>query len=310
MNKYSAPVLFIIFNKIEETKKVFQAIREYRPEKLFIASDGPRHDIPEEKKKCELIRAWVLQQIDWPCTVKTLFRQENVGCGKGPSLAIDWFFEHVSEGIILEDDCLPNKSFFDFCNALLVKYRDNHSISAISGNNFQTTQPMFLEEDYYFSVFPSSWGWATWKRAWTGFDFKLDSWDSVNQRELLQFLFPDKKFALWWQKKFNYLYREQPQDMWDFQFHYHSMKHKRLAIIPKANLVSNIGHGENGTHFQNPDNSIANLPTYNLELPLRHPDRIIRNYNADVEVQKMLFGQVEIVKLMKQFKRLLKSIIQ
>ncbi|GAB3693546.1 hemolytic protein HlpA [Spirosoma flavus] len=305
----TVPVLFIIFNKIEETKKVFETIRLYKPAKLFIAADGPRSFVEDEKQTCNTVKLWVIDHIDWACDVHTLFRDQNIGCGRGPSEAITWFFNHVEEGIILEDDCLPNPSFFSFCQELLSQYRHNQAISAISGNNFQALQPMNTPSDYYFSVFPSSWGWATWRRAWQGFDFNLGSWKKRKSMRALKFIFREKNYYLWWKHRFDWMYKDQPQDMWDFQFHYHSMLNRQLAIIPKANLVSNIGHGASGTHFQDPNGIIASLPMYDLRFPLIHPATITRNYEADVYIQKLLFGEIEVVSLYKQIKRIVKKVI-
>lgn len=309
MTQYVTPILLIIFNKLEEGKQVFQAIKEQKPVILFIAADGPRHDKVADKGKCEAIRKWVLDNIDWDCEVKTLFNNENKGCGKAVSEAITWFFENVNEGIILEDDCLPNDSFFRFCEENLAKYRDNTNISIISGNNFQRIQPMQIKSDYYFSVFPSSNGWATWKRSWDGFDYSLDRWNNINQAKLIGFLFKEKKYQLWWKNYFDWIYKTKPSDMWDFQFHFHCMLRKQLAIIPKVNLVSNIGYGPDATHSSDPNSYFANVPTLELQFPLNHPEEIIRHYEADVFIQQMLFGEVEVASPWKKLKRSVKRII-
>jgi hypothetical protein len=310
MFQYKIPVLFIIFNKTEETKRVFDVIRSQEPEFLFIAADGPRPDRPYEIEKCEYIRRWAIENIDWDCEVKTLFREENIGCGRGPSEAISWFFEHVDEGIILEDDCLPNGSFFRFCEENLVKYRFDNRISIISGNNFQKTQPMAIESDYYFSVFPSSNGWATWKRTWDEYDYQIKKWGNPCKKNLLQFLFNEKKYQRWWKNQFDWIYSARPEDMWDFQFHFHCMYRKQLAIIPKANLVTNIGYGPDATHSADPNSYFANVPTHELNFPLKHPENIERNYEADLFIQQNLFGEVEIVNPWKKFKRFIKRIIR
>lgn len=310
MYSSTPPVLFIIFNKQEETKQVFGMIRRQQPAQLFIAADGPRPTKIDEAEKCQYIRQWVLDHIDWPCEAKTLFRQENLGCGKAVASAISWFFEHVKEGIILEDDCLPNTSFFRFCEELLVKHRFDEKISAISGNNFQLIQPMQLETDYYYSLFPSSWGWATWRRNWQGYEFNINSWSMINQKALLDSLFVEISYKKWWQNQFDYFHNQQPSDTFDYQFHYLSMKRKQLAIIPKVNLVSNIGHGENGTHFGDPNHVLANLPTQELRFPLIHPTHIKRNYEADIYVQNLLFGQTEVVSPYRKMKRYIKKLIQ
>ena len=304
------PVLFIIFNKREETKRVLNVIRNQQPKQFFIAADGPRLEKEGEAEKCQYVREWVLQHIDWECEVKTLFRDQNVGCGRGPSEAITWFFQHVDEGIILEDDCLPNDTFFQFCSDLLDRHRNNTKISIISGNNFQPVQPMPLIADYYFSVFPSSNGWATWRRSWQGFDYQISSWPRVNKRKLAKFLFDDKRYSLWWINFFDRFYACKPNDSWDYQFHYQCMIRNQLAIIPKANLVKNIGYGPDATHSQNPDSYFANVPTHEFTFPFRHPDQILRHYEADLFIQDSLFGSVEVSSTFKKIKRLFKRAIR
>ena len=303
------PVLFIIFNKREETKRVFNIIKNQQPNQLFIAADGPRAEKEGEAETCRYVREWVLSQIDWECEVKTFFRDQNVGCGRGPSEAISWFFEHVSEGIILEDDCLPNDTFFRFSGELLERYRNNPKISIISGNNFQIVQPMPLETDYYFSLFPSSNGWATWKRSWDGFDYHISDWPRTNKRKLAEFLFREKQYSHWWIDFFDRFYTFKPNDTWDYQFHYNCMVRNQWAVIPKANLVKNIGYGPNATHSQDPNSYFANVPTYELSFPLKHPQQFVRNYEADIFIQQNLFGQVDVPSRYKKFKRIVKKMI-
>ncbi|CAG4999702.1 hypothetical protein DYBT9275_02283 [Dyadobacter sp. CECT 9275] len=306
---FDTPILFIVFNRIEETKIVFERIRRCKPINFFIAADGHRIDRDGERELCEAVRNWILSNIDWECTVKTMFNDQNLGCGRGPSQAISWFFTHVSEGIIIEDDCAPNDSFFVFCSDMLKRYRLDDRVSAISGNNFQPLQPMDIRENYYFSVFPSSWGWATWRRAWLGFDFGIGNWNDLNRRTILGFLFNELPYQVWWKNQFEWMYYNQPQDMWDFQFHFLSMSRRQLAIIPTVNLVSNIGHGSNGTHFRDDTSLLANIPTVEIEFPLEHPDLMRRNYKADVYVQRLLFGEVEQVGILRRLKRFVKRMI-
>ena len=307
---FKQPILFIIFNKKEETKRVFYAIREQKPAQLFIAADGAREDKDGEKEKCELIRTWVLDNIDWECDVKTLFRDQNVGCGHAPAEAITWFFEQVDEGIILEDDCLPNESFFKFCEELLPKYRNDTSISIVSGNNFQPDQPLKLDGDYYYSIFPSTNGWASWKCTWEGYDFNISSWKKLNKKSFLKFLFIEKKYQEWWRIMFDTTLNNPPQDAWDWQFHFHCMSRRQLAIIPKANLISNIGYGPDSTHFSDPNYYFANFKMYDMEFPLIHPSEISRNYEADVFIQDNLFGEAEVIPFAKKVKRAIKKQIR
>ena len=307
---YPVPILFVIFNKQEETKRVFETIRFQKPTSLFIAADGPRVDKEGEIERCESVRSWVLNNIDWECEVKTKFRVDNIGCGRGPSEAISWFFEQVEEGIILEDDCLPNASFFDYCKALLPKYREDSRISILSANNFQPNQPLRLDGDYYFSVFPSTNGWATWNRTWKDYDYFISKWNTIDKKEFLSYLFKEKKYQLWWKQMFDFVYKTKPEDMWDFQFHFHCMQRKQLAIIPKVNLVTNIGYGADATHSSDPNNYFANFKMYELDFPLKHPTDVVRNEVADLFIQQNLFGESEIVSFLKKIKRYIKRSIR
>lgn len=304
------PVLFIIFNKREETKRVFNAIRNQQPKQLFIAADGPRPEKEGEAKKCCYVREWVLSNIDWECEVKTSFHDHNIGCGRAPSQAVSWFFEHVSEGIILEDDCLPGEAFFRFSEILLERYRYNPKISIISGNNFQLIQPMLLGTDYYFSLFPSTNGWAAWKRSWDDYEYHIASWLTINQKKFLNSLFREKKYQLFWKRLFDWAYEAKPDDCWDIQFHYHCMRRNQLAIIPAANLISNIGYGPDATHSKDSSSYFANVPMHDIAFPLRHPVTIQRNYVADEFIQNNLFGAVDTDTRLKKFKRLIKRIIR
>jgi hypothetical protein len=154
---------------------VFERIRAIKPHKLFIAADGPRLDRSAEIEKCLQARE-IISQIDWQCELKTLFKAENSGPFWGPVSAISWFFKEVEEGIILEDDCLPDLSFFTFCEQLLEYYRNETKIMHISGSNFQFGQK-HGKDSYYFSKYTHVWGWATWKRAWQHyFDMRKEIW--------------------------------------------------------------------------------------------------------------------------------------
>jgi len=97
------PVLLVIFNRPDHTRRAVEALRQTRPARLFVAADGPRPSRPEDIEKCRLARQ-AGTEIDWPCEVKTRFLNENAGCGPAVSSAMTWFFEHVEHSIILEDE--------------------------------------------------------------------------------------------------------------------------------------------------------------------------------------------------------------
>ncbi|MEO8637383.1 MAG: nucleotide-diphospho-sugar transferase [Candidatus Taylorbacteria bacterium] len=256
MKDFKTPILLIIFNRPDTTSVVFEAIRQIRPRQLFIAADGPRLDKPEDNLECRASRE-IVEYIDWPCEVKKLFRDKNLGCGHGVSTAINWFFENVEEGIILEDDCLPDQSFFRFCEELLKYYRENERIMHISGNNFQSGKKRG-NSSYYFSEYTHNWGWATWKRAWEYNDFHL-----IDEKRRLH--------------------------IWDKQWMISVRKRNGLAVLPNVNLVSNIGFGENSTHTKG-DSKFSRMPTEKMQFPLLHPRKIRRNIQADFLTCKEVFN--------------------
>jgi hypothetical protein len=275
---FETPILFIVFNRPETTMLVFEVIRQIKPKLLFIAADGPRPDKPEDIVKCRKTRD-VVGKIDWDCEVKTLFREKNLGCGKGVSGAISWFFENVNEGIILEDDCVPHREFFYYCADLLKKYGDNPSILSIAGSNFQNGKKRG-SASYYFSVHNRIWGWATWKRTWESYDITLNNIEDKESVHLVNSLFREKVEKAYWLKVFN-LTKGGKIDTWDFQFMFLQWKLGGLTVTPNINLVSNIGYGDDATHTKwGKKNPNFTRPVGTI-YPLIHPDKIERNRKAD-----------------------------
>ncbi|WP_343523798.1 hypothetical protein [Pedobacter sp.] len=272
------PVLFLIFNRVETAVDVFEEIRKARPKQLFIAADGPRKNNQSDQYKCPEVRNQILNRIDWPCELKTLFRAENLGCGKAVSQAITWFFDHVEQGIILEDDCLPNQSFFSFCDQLLPHYAKNPDIMEITGTNLLDAQLNDLTASYYFSSYGSIWGWATWKRAWKLYDFDMISWPAV-QQEFLQKL-KYRKDIKNWITSFDNVYHKKI-DTWDYQWVYTIWLHDGICIVPKRNLVVNIGFDEEATHTkQSP--AFAKLLANTVSDQLVHPQKIEIHQRSDI----------------------------
>jgi hypothetical protein len=174
---FDTPILFLVFNRPETTSIVFDEIKKIKPSRLFIAADGPRDSKLNEIHKCQEVRE-LFDTIDWPCELKTLYRQENLGCKIAVSSAITWFFEQVEYGIILEDDCLPDLTFFEFCSELLLKYEKDNEVMMIGGNNFHK-KPLEISSSYYFTNYPHIWGWATWRRAWSNYNLDVSDYEKV-----------------------------------------------------------------------------------------------------------------------------------
>jgi hypothetical protein len=274
-----APVLFLIFNRPEPTRQVFAEIRAYQPPRLYLAADGPRPEKPNEWSRCAEVRS-IVNQIDWECKVQTLFRDENLGCGRAVSQAISWFFEAEEEGIILEDDCLPDPTFFSFCEEMLDRYRDNPEVGSISGDNF-LPRSLQMSQPYGFSKYVQIWGWATWRRFWNTYDFKLiGEW--AEWSEIVERVNPVQNQSRYWLEILKAL-KWGLIDTWDFQVMFSSWRHGFVHIFPNVNLITNLGYGGDATHtnFQSP---LANLRSerikdYEISLPVA----------VDVEVDNATF---------------------
>jgi hypothetical protein len=279
----------LVFNRLDTTKQVFEAIRQAKPPRLYVAADGHRPDRKGEDKKVREVRNYVLKNIDWNCEVKTLFRDRNMGCGVAVSSAIDWFFEFEETGIIFEDDVLPDPSFFPFCEELLERYRDESQVMMISGN-YLAGEKHRPKESYYFSRYPQVWGWATWRRAWKCYDRQMMKWPQLKQTNfLIQLDDGDIHFINFWSRIFDMVHNGR-LDTWDYQFIFACWVNHGLSIMPSKNLVKNIGFGISATNTFNKGHWIANLPLQCIEFPLIHPRSIERNIAVDLWSNSHVFG--------------------
>lgn len=281
-----APILFLIFNRPRETELVFEQIRKSRPSKLYIASDGPRESNPEDRHKVLEARA-VVSRIDWPCEVRTLYRDSNLGCKRAVESALTWLFEHEEEGVILEDDCLPSPDFFVFCNELLDRYRHDERVWVITGNNFQQGKKRG-DASYYFSSFPHSWGWATWRRCWIEHDPEMKEWHKLDESASFFRALPQKKARRHFLDLFLDVSGTLNKSIWDYPWTATVWRHSGLTATPNVNLVSNIGFGEDSTHTRDGNSPLSNIPSEELG-PLQHPDSIALDKSADVFAFKRAF---------------------
>ena len=274
-NSFNIPVLFLIFNRLDTTKKVFEEIKKIKPKQLFIAGDGPRN-----KEEANIVKSTrdIISEVDWQCEVKTLFRDKNLGCKLAVSSAIDWFFENNEMGIILEDDCLPHTSFFRYCEELLIKYKNEDKIMHIGGLN--ALSKVSLNESYYFAKFGPIWGWATWRRAWKYYDVQMQSWEKVKSEKTYK-QFCDTKIEELWRENIYDRVKDGLINTWDYQWSYAKLMNNGLSIVPAINLVTNIGFGENATHT-NTNISLSNINIdQGMSFPLIHPEKILRNVQLD-----------------------------
>ena len=262
MRQIETPILFLIFNRPEQTARVFESIRAVRPSRLFVAGDGARRDREGESELIAHTRK-VATAVDWPCKLETLFREVNLGCGRAVSSAISWFFENVPEGIILEDDCLPHRDFYPYCETLLERYRNEPKVATIAGTHFLPSE-LPHNQNHYISKYFQMWGWASWRRTWKQYDFGLSQLSDDGWFDLLRNTHRNPIEAGYWREVYKSL-KPGIIDTWDFQMLFSSWLSGGNHVMPGRNLISNIGYGPDATHT-NFDSPMANLPTESLIL--------------------------------------------
>jgi hypothetical protein len=272
------PVLFVIFNRPDTTEIVFSAIRQYQPDKLYIAADGQREGRESDVKLCEKTRD-IVKKIDWPCEVNTLYREENLGCKIAVSSAITWFFDQVEYGIILEDDCLPDLTFFDFCSELLLKYENDNEVMMIGGNNFHK-KPLEISSSYYFTNYPHIWGWATWRRAWANYSLDVSDYEKVLNENRFNDFFQSRNEKKHWFGIFEKVAKGKT-NTWDYQWVYSIWKMKGKSITTCTNLIKNIGMDGDSTHLFLRDSYRDDLKLSKINFPLVHPVTMEINKIAD-----------------------------
>lgn len=226
--KLNTAVLFLVFNRLDVTKQVFDVIKKAKPPRLYIASDGARNSVDGENEKVQEIRDFVISSIDWDCEVKTLFRDKNMGCGPSVKNAIDWFFKSEEMGIILEDDCLPDQSFFRFCEELLLKYELDDRIGMISGNNHAGYK--HSEESYLFSKFKACWGWATWRTAWVNMDFEMQWLNTESKNSIINNMGYGRVSVKHWSNSIK-LIKNNEVSAWDWQWFFSLAVQNQLCIF-------------------------------------------------------------------------------
>ena len=285
MNSFelNTPVVFIVFNRPGTTSRVFEEIRKAGPKKLFIIADAPRDHVPGESQKCSQVKK-IVEKIDWDCEVFRNYADINLGCGKRISSGLNWVFDQTDEAIILEDDCLPHPSFFRFCQELLEYYRNDERIMFISGDNFQNNRRN-SSTSYYFSGYNHVWGWASWKRIWNKYDYKMDLWPSVKEKKLLNLWLSSPQAVKFWTRFFQKVYNKEI-NTWDIQLAFACFANRGLSIVPEVNLISNIGFGPDSTHTQDYKHSSAFIPVKEMTFPLKHPSSVVRDIDADVYEEK------------------------
>ncbi len=286
------PLVLIIFNRPELTEKLFRVVQKIKPRELFIISDGPRN-----KKEAFLVEKTrnIIEQINWKCTIYRKYSSQNLGCRKSVSSGLDWVFSKTARAIILEDDCVPDLSFFPYCEELLEQYKDEKGVMMISGDNFFKPQ---MNSSYAFARHSLIWGWATWKRAWSeyrksedkGISYFRKHYTGLRENMNARRLNSIKKTL------------EGKIDTWDYIWQFALLVNKGLCIYPAVNLVQNIGFGKDAIHtkIKTFHSTLTHLP---IQFPLKHPKRIEANIEFDTAMEKTYHPMFSILDAIMQFFR-------
>ena len=278
---FNIPVVIIVYNRPFQTKKLLKKLEDIKPKNLIIISDGPKKNSLDIKKNLEVRK--ITKKINWSCKKIYINSKNNLGLKKRIYTGLNFVFKKFDQAIILEDDCIPNDSFFYFCNKLLKVYKKNKKICSISGNNFNNTK---INDSLYFSKYSSIWGWATWKRSWEQFDINIKFWPKYKKSKKWKKDCPDIVERIFWDKIFDKVYKKQINS-WAYPYLLNNFYLNRLTIVPKYNLVKNIGFGRNATNTTNYEKLF--FPSLRkIKKKLKIPKEILQNYKAD----KIDFGNV------------------
>ena len=285
---HCAPVVLLLFNRPDLTRRLLERVRQIKPERLLVVADGPRSSVLTDAAACEEVQRLVRETVDWGARLDWNVADSNMGIRKRVASGLNWAFQLEQQVIVLEDDCLPELSFFPFCTELLDRYQNDTRVGLISGDNFQHGQE-FTRASYYFSRYAHIWGWASWRRAWNHYDDSMRDWPELRNSNWLAHLFPHPLEALYWEKLFDEVSQHRI-DTWDYAWQFALWTQSQYSILPAQNLISNLGVGESATHTQDADKAKHQLEVSPMKFPLVHPSTVIRNHRADDYSQRTHFG--------------------
>lgn len=275
-------VLLIVFNRPDLTRVVFERIREVKPKTLLIVADGPREGVPGEADRCAKVRE-IVADVDWDCKVLQNYSDVNLGCRDRVSSGITWAFQNEPEVIVIEDDCVPSRSFFYYCDELLEKYRDDPKVKIIGADCRHSIEN--YSYSYYFGRTPYIWAWASWRRAWNEYDVEMKDWPEFNRQDKMTKM-GWKSFVVNFYKRIWTRIYNMEIDTWDYQWVFAIVKNEGACIHPQVNLVKNIGFGQEATHTK-VESRLANREAVEIDFPLRHPPAVELSWDVDHHLQRL-----------------------
>lgn len=295
------PVLLLFFSRPEQFQKVFEQVKKARPSKLFLYQDGPRQGKRDDIlgiKKCREIA----EDIDWKCDVKKLYQEKNFGCDPSEYISQKWAFSYVDKCIVLEDDDVPSVSFFSFCKIMLDKYENDSRVGLISGFNHEEITKD-IQEDYFFTSNVSIWGWASWKRVIDQWDGKYVFLDDKNTLKHLENIIYNRKYIKNF-IKMCYQHKISGKEHYESILIANHWLNGYLAIVPKKNMITNIGATADSTHFSGDIKAqprgirkIFTMDSFELEGEICHPEYVSEHYPYKERVYRIMGWGHPFVKL-------------
>jgi hypothetical protein len=295
------PVAMMVYNRPEHTARVFDRIADAEPPVLLVVADGPVEGDQEDIERCRETRD-VTETVDWDCTVYRNYADTNMGIKDRFQSGLDWVFEIVDEAIILEDDCLPNRSFFRFIGEMLEEYRDDERVMDVSGSNHLGTWKDDIQ-DYHFTRYGGIWGWGTWADRWELYRHDMEGWEDPNVRDSIKGYWGDSHH---WGYVRN-LFQQTKSGMiltWDYQWGYTRAINWGLTITPSRNLISNIGFGPDATNTTSPDSTMSTIPTKEIDFPLVHQNMIASDFEYDEKYYQKITSKWDRYRLLRKVKNI------
>ncbi len=285
--RLATPIVLFIYARPDATRQTLDSIRRVRPKRLLVVADGPPGGASGELRARVADARRLIDEIDWECNVLTEFASGHRGLTSRIVTGLDWAFDSAEEAIVLEDDCVPDPSFFRFCEELLERHREDTRVMGVSGNDFRS-DPASRPERYRYSRYPLTWGWATWRRAWRLHDPQMSRWPELRESGWLDRRFHSRHAVAYWMRLFEQTYRE--HHTWDYAWTLTCWLNNGLFIHPEVNLVTNVGFGGDATHTRDPRSVFANLTTRPAQFPLRHPDQVAVDDEGDRFLEDVMYS--------------------
>jgi hypothetical protein len=298
MQNFSVPIVLFLFKRIDKPLEVLKQIAKVAPAKIYLLSDGGRNE--EEKRQVAQCREAIENGITWECEVIKKYEESNIGVYSNIAEGAKWVFQREKFAIFLEDDNLPEISFFRFCEEVLDKYKHDTRVLWICGTNYLKEYTPEDGASYVFTKNMMPCGWASWSDKFCKFyDGELVLWQNDYIKERIKDDYEYKK--LYYQDKYNLDYELEAKKSlgrfysWDYQMSFSMRAHNVCAIVPKYNQITNIGVDNDSTHGGNSLNDImverfCGIKTKEMIFPLKHPDALLIDKTFELSVAKIILN--------------------